>query len=221
MTPAIIAGPPAPELPFKFVGGDPAVDLVNTVDWAGAALIDDRLSDYERLTEWAEGAGLLMPKQGVRFRLLAKEHPTLAARAHECALRLRWNLRQLFLAIAEGRSLTRQPALAELNESIATTFAQLQLAPTSRPESDEGPLHWGWRDATERLDSVLWPVVRSGVELLASDEATRVRQCGAPACGWMFVDRSRNGLRRWCQMEVCGTQEKSRKRAARRGESDR
>jgi predicted RNA-binding Zn ribbon-like protein len=28
----------------------------------------------------------------------------------------------------------------------------------------------------------------------------------------MYVDRSRNGLRRWCQMETCGTREKSRRR---------
>ena len=31
-------------------------------------------------------------------------------------------------------------------------------------------------------------------------------------CGWMFVDRSRNRLRRWCQMETCGTMEKTRRR---------
>jgi predicted RNA-binding Zn ribbon-like protein len=35
----------------------------------------------------------------------------------------------------------------------------------------------------------------------------------------MYVDRSRNGLRRWCQMEVCGTKEKSRQRALRRAEA--
>jgi predicted RNA-binding Zn ribbon-like protein len=31
----------------------------------------------------------------------------------------------------------------------------------------------------------------------------------------MFVDRSRNGFRRWCQMATCGTEEKTRRRAAR------
>jgi predicted RNA-binding Zn ribbon-like protein len=39
--------------------------------------------------------------------------------------------------------------------------------------------------------------------------------CAAPDCGWVYVDRSRNGFRRWCQMETCGTEEKSRRRAAR------
>src|SRR5947209_17904694 len=110
-----IFGPPAPELPFKFVGGDPAVDLVNSVDWPRDALVADRLTDYQRLTEWAEGAGVLLPKLGARFRAVAREHPTLAARAHETALTLRWDLRQLFVAIAEGRPVARGPALGELN----------------------------------------------------------------------------------------------------------
>ena len=41
-------------LPFKYVGGDPAVDLVNTVDWTSAGLKDERLGDYQRLTRWAD-----------------------------------------------------------------------------------------------------------------------------------------------------------------------
>jgi predicted RNA-binding Zn ribbon-like protein len=37
-------------------------------------------------------------------------------------------------------------------------------------------------------------------------------------CSWLFVDRSRNGSRRWCSMGECGAQVKMRRyRAARRG----
>jgi predicted RNA-binding Zn ribbon-like protein len=64
----------------------------------------------------------------------------------------------------------------------------------------------------QRLDSVLWPVLRSAAALLASDEADKVRTCAGPDCGWVYVDRSRNGFRRWCQMRTCGTREKSRRR---------
>ena len=35
-------------------------------------------------------------------------------------------------------------------------------------------------------------------------------------CGWLFLDRSRNGSRRWCAMEDCGTRAKIRKLGARR-----
>jgi predicted RNA-binding Zn ribbon-like protein len=62
------------------------------------------------------------------------------------------------------------------------------------------------------MGAIIRPVVKAAAELLVSSEAARVRVCGGPACGWMYVDRSRNHLRRWCRMETCGTREKSRRR---------
>jgi predicted RNA-binding Zn ribbon-like protein len=203
----------APDLPFKFVGGDPAVDLVNTVDWTRRGPADDRLTDYERLTRWAEGAELLAPRLGLRLREQAEERPDEAEAAHRDAVDLRWALRQLFAAIAHGEPPAAAP-LEELNQAVAESMAQLRLV-RGRPGPATGLL-WGWRDAPDRLDSILWPVARSAAELLVSDEAGRIRECGGLDCGWLYVDRSRNGLRRWCQMEVCGTREKSRRRAEKR-----
>ena len=206
----------APDLPFKFVGGDPAVDLVNTVDWTSTGLVEDRLSDFDRLTRWAEGAGLLVPRLGAQFRAAAAERPRAAEGALRAAKQLRWNLRQLFCAVARGESPAKQPEMAELNELLASALAQLQLVGVPNGGASGPALQWGWRDAADRLDSILWPVVRAAAELLVSDEAARIRECGGLECGWMYVDRSRNGLRRWCQMESCGTREKSRRRAGRR-----
>jgi predicted RNA-binding Zn ribbon-like protein len=209
----------APHLPFKYVGGDPSVDLVNTVDWTPRGLVDERLTDYERLTRWAEGTGLLSARQGSRLRARAAEHPRLADRAHRDAIALRWRLRQLFVAIAEGRSPGAMRELTDLNAALSAALGQLELLPWGAGDVEGGALRWGWRDANERLDSVLWPVLRAAGDLLASEESARIRECGGDDCGWMYVDRSRNGLRRWCQMEVCGTKEKSRQRALRRAEA--
>jgi len=110
--------------------------------------------------------------------------------------------------------------LAELNATLSAAMGQLELAPRTAADGGRGALRWNWRDAGERLDSVLWPVVRAAGDLLASDESERIRECGGDDCGWMYVDRSRNGLRRWCQMEVCGTKEKSRQRALRRAAAE-
>jgi predicted RNA-binding Zn ribbon-like protein len=208
----------APSLPFKYVGGDPSVDLVNTVDWTPRGPTDERLTDYDRLTRWAEGAGLLNVRQGSRLRARAAEHPRVAERAYRDAITVRWELRQLFTAIAHGKSVAAVAALAEFNATLSTALSQLELVPKANGGGEVGALRWSWRDAGERLDSVLWPVARAAGELLASEEAARIRECGGDDCGWMYVDRSRNGLRRWCQMEVCGMKEKSRQRALRRAE---
>jgi predicted RNA-binding Zn ribbon-like protein len=203
----------APHLPFKYVGGDPAVDLVNTVDWTRQGPVDDRLTSYERLTQWAEGAGLITARLGDTLRARADERPREAERAHRGALELRWTLRQIFTAIAHEKS-PPAPAIEELNERVSLAMARLQLASGRGKESNA--MRWSWAGAGEHLDSVLWPVVRSAAELLVSNDALRIDECGAEDCGWQFVDRSRNGLRRWCQMEVCGTREKSRRRALKR-----
>jgi len=207
----------APNLPFKYVAGDPSLELVNTVDWTPRGLVDERLTDYDRLTRWAEGAGLLMARQGARLRARALEHPRMAERAYRDAVSLRWQLRQIYVAVAQGKPVGTVRELAEVNAALSAAMGQLELVP--RGAGAAGALGWGWREAGERLESVLWPVLRAAAELLASDESTRIRECGGDDCGWMYVDRSRNGLRRWCQMEVCGTKEKSRQRALRRAEA--
>ncbi len=210
----------APNLPFKYVGGDPSIDLVNTVDWTSGGPVDERLTDYDRLTRWAEGAGLLNVRQGARLRARAAEHPRLAERTYRDAITLRWQLRQLLVAITQGKSVGVMPVLADLNAALSAALSQLELAPRVHGDGGSGALRWSWRDAGERLDYVLWPVLRAAADLLASDESARIRECGGDDCGWMYVDRSRNGLRRWCQMEVCGTREKSRQRALRRAEPE-
>jgi len=35
-------------------------------------------------------------------------------------------------------------------------------------------------------------------------EADRLRMCGNPLCRFLFIDRSRNASRVWCEMAVCG-----------------
>lgn len=38
----------------------------------------------------------------------------------------------------------------------------------------------------------------------------RVKACPGPDCAWVFVDASRNGSRRWCDMAQCGNRAKGK-----------
>jgi len=53
------------------------------------------------------------------------------------------------------------------------------------------------------LEAILWPIAGSAGELLTSDDLG--------TCRWMFVDRSKNRSRRWCDLKVCGNRTKARK----------
>ena len=52
-------------------------------------------------------------------------------------------------------------------------------------------------------------VAWSALTLLSGAETRRLRICGN--CGWLFVDRSRNGSRVWCDMAVCGNRRKAQR----------
>jgi predicted RNA-binding Zn ribbon-like protein len=186
---------------FGFIAGDPALDFVNTVDWTEAGPVDERLADYDALARWSVEAGVLSRSAGDRQRRAAAARPREARAALAEAIRARETLHEVFGAVATGRR--PGTALRELNALVSEAMGRLTLSDT---------LHWEWRGSGDRLDAMLWPVIRSAAELLTSSEAGQIRVCGGPSCGWMFVDRSRNGLRRWCQMRTCGTREKTRRR---------
>jgi hypothetical protein len=95
-----------PDLPFKYVGGDPALDLVNTVDWTSRGLEHDRLTDYERLTHWAEGAGVISAAQAKSLRARARRRPRDAEAAYRMAERVLAGERFVTLLGATGTGKT-------------------------------------------------------------------------------------------------------------------
>lgn len=197
------------ETTFKYVGGDPGLDLVNTVDWTRRGMEEDRLPDYASLTRWAEGAGVISAREGARLRRAAAAHPRRAERALEDARRLRWILAGVFGDVASTSN--APPAWSELNTALGEALTHLRLEAV--PAGDVGEVAaWAWDGWEDDLGWFLWPVIRRAADLLASEEAARIRMCDGDDCGWVYVDRSRNGLRRWCDMATCGTREKTRRR---------
>jgi predicted RNA-binding Zn ribbon-like protein len=204
----------SPEKPLLFVGGDPSVDFVNTVDWTTRGLEFERLTDYERLVEWAVATGMVSRIDAQRLRREARASPKGAKAAHRSAMWARSVLRRLFFATSTGNR--RREALADFNELLGDSLARMRLEePIESRATRETPpaLVRSWQDMGEDLDSLLWPVIWHASVLLSSADIKRLRVCAAKDCGWMYVDRSRNGLRRWCRMESCGTREKNRRRA--------
>jgi predicted RNA-binding Zn ribbon-like protein len=130
---------------------------------------------------------------------------------------LRDVLQRVLSAVASKRE--DDDALADLDAFVVLALAQRTLVHehTRKRAPRRAPAHlaWGWRNP-ESLDAIVWAVAWSAASLLVSDDAARLRVCGGDDCGWMFVDRSRNGLRRWCEVDVCGMKEKNRRRGAAR-----
>ncbi|HYE86229.1 MAG TPA: CGNR zinc finger domain-containing protein [Vicinamibacterales bacterium] len=185
-------------LPFAWVSGHPALDFLNTVSWRSWGLENERLANYSALSDWAATAGLLDPAA----LPATLDTSATATRALAEALHVRRQLHDFFIALArQGTASTLE--LAALNGMIADTTAKMKLAP------DGTSFRW-----TFTGDHHEWPVRRviwASAELLTSPRLMRLRECGNPECGWLFLDESRRRNRRWCTMIECGSRAKARR----------
>ena len=205
--------PTSTHAPFRYVGGDPALDFVNTVDWTDHGLVHERLSDYARLVRWAEGAGIIRVADAGELLKRARRRPDEARRAYRSALRLREAMQCVVNGLAAPKGVAPgelQAALKLLNASLRESLTRLNL------EQGAHGMSLSWRGFGDELESPIWALVWSAARLLASEEVGKLRICAGDNCGWVYVDRSRNGLRRWCQMATCGTLRKTERRRARR-----
>ena len=189
---------------FELSGGRLCLDFVNTVDQRPSPEPKELLPAYEDLLSWARQTGILTAREARDLRALARRRPKEARRALDRAHGLREALYRIFSTRSPGRA-----HLKELQSFVPLAFGSPEVRPGA-----EYPLVF--RNDLSRLDGPLSPVVRSAVELLAGDQLSRVRQCAADECAWLFLDQSKNRSRQWCDMTVCGNRAKARRFYARK-----
>jgi len=126
-----------------------------------------------------------------------------AKRALKRAIDLREAVDAVFRGIAQNRRVDVK-ALARLNVFVADTFARARLA-------IEGGTLTLQASPVDPLDAVSTAVVRAAVDLLTSDAAKRIGRCADDTCAWLFLDTTRSGTRRWCDMKQCGNRNKVRR----------
>src|SRR6266511_642734 len=75
-----------------------------------------------------------------------------------------------------------------------------------------------WSRRAGLLDGAEAKAVAAALDVLRTADPPRLRRCPPEdgGCGWVFLDHSRNGLRRWCRMADCGTRVKARRLTERR-----
>jgi len=180
------------------------LDFSNTVSWTRAGLRDDRLASYPDLISWAREASLLSERKAKALLEKASREPAAAAVALERAIELRSVVHNIFTAVAHRRPLDPDH-LRAFNSELAKSLTRLQIA------LDGTRFGWSWTEGKDDMEQSLWPVAWSAAQLLTSEQLAKVRDCANTDCGWLFVDASRIGNRRWCDMKECGSRAKARR----------
>jgi predicted RNA-binding Zn ribbon-like protein len=203
---------------FKFRGGVPCLDFVNTMAWRLTDRPVEYLGSYEDLLAWGRQAGLLAPDETEVLSEGAATDPEEAGATLSQAVALREAVHRVLSAAIAGEP-QDEGALSALNRELSGALSRLRVAPAA------GEAYvWAWDRSGDGggapLDRPLWPVARSAAELLTSPKLGRVKVCAGEGCGWMFLDESRNASRRWCDSRDCGNRERVRKYLARKRASD-
>jgi predicted RNA-binding Zn ribbon-like protein len=185
------------ELPV--VAGHLALDFANTVDDPLGPQRYDHIADYPSLLGWSARRGVVPAEAVTTLRAEAARHPRRAAQVARRAAAFRAAVNETLGAVLDGADVAEP--WAELRPYVAAAVGHA---------TTPVPLSWDFVD----LEAPLWPVAEAAFDLLAGPDLARLKRCAG--CPWLFLDKSKNGSRRWCSMQDCGTHQKVQRYVAKR-----
>lgn len=175
-------------------------NFINTVyAWRGENL-NEYLKTYQDVVDWCVKIGLMDVEQ---LSLLSKEatsHPENAHKALFKIKKVRAMLYQLVSAIANSEHNRYASLLNQVNPLIAQAMNKFKVV----YKNDNFVL--GKVYDIKDLESPLWPILKSLQDMLLNVDLKRIKEC--PTCGWVFLDETKNGVRKWCSPIECGTKDK-------------
>ena len=174
---------PAPE-------ADLCLAFANTRYWRGLAAPTEELHGPDDLLRWVARAERLPTEMLRRF--------AASAAMFDEAIGWREAIHRCFTATASGRAPDKAD-LAALNAALAQAPARKRVRPGG----------WEVGSPEPTAAALLAPVLWSAADLLVGRQLDRVRLCANPECGWLFLDNSKSGNRRWCSMSACGNRAKA------------
>jgi predicted RNA-binding Zn ribbon-like protein len=180
-----------------FVGGHVALDLANTVFHRKEPIADNELLNSVRdVSSWCQSVRLISPSDARKLNSHASDE--LVNAVH----RVRDQVWAVFDAISVGQAPPGTALGSLLRQAGRGMSAEIVSYPDVRMTRLAGK--FGEPDA---IPSALALLAIEALFVLPTD---RVRSCAR--CGWLFVDVSKGGRRRWCNMTTCGNREKANRR---------
>lgn len=182
-------------------GGWLSLDFVNTIADRNELHIFDYLSSYSHILDWSSLLNILTEAEIKSLRKLAIQKPKSAATKWIQALEVREMLFRLFQRILNGDNPNVKDQIT-FNKWLSKSLRHTKINFEARN------ILTSWNNLPTDFDQPIYRIIKSAYDLLISDKVDRIKECSA--CGWLFLDKSKNKCRKWCNMETCGSKEKSR-----------
>ena len=186
---------PKPRAPWQdghFVGGHPVFDLTNTVFSRSNPLEhNELLTSPADVLSWCRSVELF------------KSAPSLTdAAARELVVDVQ-GVREHAWAVFNAVS--RHEAVPA--EAIGSLLERAGAGVRARHLSGIDAALDGWVADWKTAGAIPTALSMLAVHAFFTLPPDRIRACGR--CGWLFLDSSRGGRRRWCSMNTCGNREKA------------
>jgi predicted RNA-binding Zn ribbon-like protein len=183
---------------------DLCLAYVNTRFWRGREPWTETLHDLAGLTDWLGHSASVAPEDLANMPEWSCMPAREAAGLFAEAMVLREAMYCSFAAIAAGRTV-REEDFTVLKEALAQAPPRRGLA-----RSGDG-YAWCIEPLTASAPDLLAPVLWSVADLMIRGANATIRQCANGECLWLFLDDSKSGTRRWCDMASCGNRAKARR----------
>lgn len=178
--------------PFRvhhFGLASPWVDLANSEMWDGYGHLTDFLDDPQWISDFLESW---------HFRVA----PAGTAEIRQLR-RLRKLLRHLVEKTSAGGTL-RAKDVEALNAWLKVPVFRQLVENQNGLHLECAAAQVGWPAALARIAAAL-------AESLAYEHHNRLKVCANPGCLWVFVDRTKGNVRRWCNDATCGNRDRVRR----------
>ena len=176
----------------KFGQAAPWVDLANSEMWDGYGHLTDFLDDPQWISDFLEFW---------RFRV-SVPGPAVLRDLRELRKLLRG------FAVKTTNGATIQPRdLEALNSWLKVTVFRRLVENQNGLRLAHEPVQIGW-------PAVLALIADSLAEALATHQHDRLKICANSDCAWIFVDRTKGRVKRWCSDATCGNRDRVRRSRA-------
>lgn len=183
-------------------GGCMCFDFVNTVHSRRQEPQHDYLTAYTDLLTLCARTETMPAKRLDTLKNFAKSNPQEANETLEEIIKYRELLYQLFTKVAAAKPIGRE-VLNQFNVLLSKSLSKIRLV------ADGVEVEKGWNESKINLKEPVWRIIKSGYDILMEQPQERIKEC--EACGWLFLDQSKNRSRRWCNMQTCGSAYKAKK----------
>ena len=164
------------------------------------------VQDFVNTRNYLQGGDVLGSVEEADRRLAERGLLEMSESVGEVGRRILVDFREALRVLLQAHNGAAEPetGVEGLNEFAASATLGVQFGadgrPTLGPAAGDGP-----------ADRVVALLLAEVFRAEAEGRWGRLKACWNPACRWVFYDASKNGLGRWCNMQLCGARHKMRR----------